>query len=374
MRIIIAPDSFKDALNSIEVAEAIARGIRRVLPKAIIDLCPIADGGEGTLEVLKFQGKWQIQMKKVAGPRFEPVAAKWLSNPSVSTGFIEMAQAAGLQLLDFSKRNPMHTTTYGVGELIRQAANDGLSKILLSIGGSATNDAGIGMASALGWQFLDERDSQLLPVGCNLIKIAKILPPQKPILLSTEVWCDVENPLFGPDGAAFTYAAQKGASPADIQKLDVGLQHFNEKVKEQLGLDLSELPGGGAAGGLGTGAVLFLNATLVSGIEAVLKLIDFYEKLTKADLVITGEGHLDKQTRHGKVISGICKAAAVQSVPVVALCGKLSIGKDAIHELGLIDAVMINENKVSLPEALANTAANLEDAAARFIRGYPVIG
>ncbi len=370
MNILIAPDSFKDALNSIEVADAIGRGIKRILPEATLNYCPIADGGEGTLEVLARLQGWKVQNEKVKGPLFEEVHARWLLSNDADSAFIEMAQASGLQLLKHEHRNPMYTSSYGTGQLIGKTLNRGVKKIMLSIGGSATNDAGIGMAAALGWRFLDKEGKDVSPIGQQLQHIHHIIPPPLPYSASFEVWCDVENPLYGAKGAAYTYARQKGANDREIEELDKGLRHIAELMAEITGKDIADLPGAGAAGGMGAGAAVFLNAKIVPGIESMLHATGFHEKLEVADLVITGEGRIDHQTKYGKVIRGICNAAQKAQVHVVAFCGSLNTSQEDLLAMGLLTAVQINDGNKPLRVALAETGKDLEKTAEKFLREF----
>jgi glycerate kinase len=262
------------------------------------------------------------------------------------------------------ERNARQTTTLGVGEMLQDAVNRGAQHIVLAIGGSATNDAGLGMATALGYQFFDKNGRKLKPIGENLSKVVNIEPPEKLLDLPTvDVICDVKNPLFGETGAAYVYARQKGATNDDIAYLDEGLRHF-ASVASSFRPEVSPFREGmGAAGGMGFGAALFLKAYLKNGIDLVLDLIDFDSKLKNVDWVITGEGSLDSQTAHGKLIEGVCRRAAKQNIPVIALCGKVDVPPQLISDLGLRAAFSINSKLTSLPEALAATAENLEKTA-----------
>ncbi|MEM7368359.1 MAG: glycerate kinase [Bacteroidota bacterium] len=363
-RILIACDSFKDALGAVAVCQAIAKGIHQSQSEWSCVSLPLADGGEGTADILTHhaQGK-QVEAASV-DPLFRPMRGTYGLSKDGKQAFIDMASCSGLQLLSPEERNPMLTTTYGTGLLLKDAINRQVQKIVLGIGGSATNDAGIGMAIALGYQFLDKNGSPLNGVGGDLGAIASILPPDIS-LPAIEVLCDVNNPLFGPTGAAYVYGPQKGADPAAIMMLDKGLRHLGHLVHQQSGKDWSMLPGAGAAGGMGFAAKAFLNARLRSGIETVLSYAQFEHHLAEADLIITGEGKIDHQTIHGKLISGICKQAASSGTAVVALCGSLLASPTEINEIGLQAAYSILNRPMSLETALSETSQLLTHAAAQ---------
>ena len=400
MKILIACDSFKDALPAQAVCAAIERGLRKGIDslKKInnqsfeIHQFPLADGGEGSFDILK----QHLDLKKIEitvnNPLFRPQKAYYgiTQNLESPIAFIEMAQAAGLQLLTPDERNPMKTTTFGVGEMIRDAIQNGAKEIVLAIGGSATNDAGMGMAAALGYKFLDKNEEPVLPIGENLSSVDHIIPP--PDLHDfppTRVICDVTNPLFGHNGAAHVYAQQKGATTKDIEALDAGLKHFSKMIeimtpsvfylKLEVEAPLLRLTAGaGAAGGLGFGAMVFLNAELQSGIDVILNLTNFDEFLThhQFDWIITGEGKLDSQTAQGKVVQGVARRARHHNVSVIALCGSLDMpisnSDDKTHFLlddwGIKAAFSINPQLVALKEALAATSANLESTAFNVMR------
>jgi glycerate kinase len=275
-----------------------------------------------------------------------------------------MARASGLQLLTLEERDPRKTSTFGTGQLLADARSRGARHALLAIGGSATNDAGIGAAAALGWRFLDAGGKDLPPDGGHMKDIARLVMATPPFE-KMEVLCDVTNPLYGPKGAAWIYGGQKGGSDPVLAELDNSLKHVADVVKVQLGRDVAGLPGAGAAGGLGYGAVVFLNAELRRGIEIVLDITGFDAAARAADLIITGEGHLDGQSAQGKLIQGLCGRAG--KTPVIALCGKLSATPDQIRVIGLRTAYSINKEERPLAEMLANTATNLEKTAAELV-------
>lgn len=375
MRILIASDAFKDALAAPEVCARMAAGIQSALPDAEISTCPLADGGEGTFEVLAEQLRLETVWVDAVDPLFRPIRAPYGINTTEGIAVIEMAKTAGLQLLPFAERNPMFTTTTGVGYQIKDALEKGVRRIMLAIGGSATNDAGIGMATALGWRFLDQNDLEISPIGNHLSQIRTIHPPSNRPKVQVDVICDVTNPLFGPSGAARVYARQKGASDSEIALLDAGLQHFASVAQDFNPAIDPHFPGAGAAGGMGYGSMFFLGAKLWSGINLVMDLVAFEKKLESADLVITGEGKIDHQTARGKLVQGICRLAAQHQKPVVALCGMLEASEADVQALGLSAAFSINDpaNRADLTEMLRNTGPNLEKKAREiFSEGAPL--
>ena len=370
MKILIAPDTFKDALPALKVCQSIEKGISCIDNKIETILFPLADGGEGTAEILTWHSGGKMVKANFSDPLLRKVEAQYGISADGQTAFIEMAQTAGLQRLAETERNCMNTTTFGTGEMMRHAINNGAKKIVLGLGGSATNDAGMGLATALGYQFFDENDSELEPIGSNLSKVRRIAKDE--VVEGIEnieflVLCDVENPLFGENGAAFVYAPQKGASSEEVQILDDGLRHFAELLRVELIADVATVKGGGAAGGLGAGAIAFLNAKLVRGIEFVLDATGFDEVLKDIDLVITGEGKIDDQSLEGKLIKGVADRAQQQNVPVVAFCGILEADPEHIRKLGLTAAYSILQKPVTLEESIEQTAHNLESLASNVV-------
>jgi glycerate kinase len=363
MRILIACDSFKDALPADEVCRAIARGLKRGRPGLDVTEMPLSDGGEGVLAILRRTLSLAPVTKTVKGPLFRPVAASYGISADGVTAMVEMAKASGLELLTLTERNPLLTSTFGTGELLADARARGAARVVLGSGGSATNDAGIGAAAALGWQFLNAEGGKVSPVGGKLGEIARIVPPKTLPFAEVNVLCDVTNPLFGHHGAAFVYGKQKGGSEADLQQLDLGLRHIARLVEEQLGKKgLAEVPGAGSAGGLGFGAMAFLGAKLRRGIDMVMELVGFDDAAKKADLIITGEGKLDEQSMQGKLVQGVVSRAG--KTPVIALCGRLSLTQEQVKQMGLKAAYSINPVEKPLADMLAATAANLEKTAA----------
>ena len=361
MNILVACDSFKDALPADAVCRAIAAGLRKNHANADSIEMPLSDGGEGLLDVLgqALDLSW-IEIK-ACDPLGRPVMARYGLSADGATAVVEMARASGLQLLTQEERDPRLTSTYGTGQLLAHARAQGAKRALLAIGGSATNDAGIGAAAALGWSFLDANNQPVTPDGGHMKDIVRLVSAEAPFE-RMDVLCDVTNPLFGPTGAAWIYGRQKGGSDAVLTELDDGLRHVAEVVKAQTGRDAAQMPGAGAAGGLGYGAVVFLGAELRRGIEVVLDMTGFEAAAKRADLIITGEGHLDGQSAQGKLIQGLCGHSAGK--PVIALCGKLSASPEQVKAIGLTAAYSINKEERPLAEMLANTAINLENTAA----------
>ena len=361
MNILVACDSFKDALPADAVCRAIATGLKKSHPAAAITEMPLSDGGEGLLDVLRAPLGLEWIEKSVADPLGRNIMGRYGLSADRQTCVVEMAEASGLQRLTLAERDPRLTSTLGTGQLLDDARRRGARRAILAIGGSATNDGGIGAAAALGWGFLDGSGNSVPPDGGHLRAIAKLVPAPLPFE-SMEVLCDVTNPLFGPTGAAWIYGRQKGGSDAVLAELDDGLKHLAALVKTQLARDVADQPGAGAAGGLGYGAVAFLGAQLRRGIEIVLDMTGFDSAARSADLIITGEGHLDGQSAQGKLIQGLCGRS--DGTPVIALCGKLSAAPDQIKTIGLKAVYCINQEERPLAEMLANTAVNLERTAA----------
>lgn len=358
MNILVAPDSFKGSLTALEVAENIKEGIKIAVPQAKVELLPMADGGEGTVQALVDATGGQIIKTKVTGPLGDKVDSFYGLLGNNKTAVIEMAAASGLPLVPKAQRNPLKTTTYGTGELIKSALDQGVKKIIIGIGGSATNDAGVGMAQALGAQILNAAGQQIGFGGGSLDQIAKInLEGLDPRLEKTEILtaCDVDNPLFGKNGAAYIYAPQKGADSKIVKKLDQKLRYFNQKLIEELGKNINNIPGAGAAGGLGAGLLAFLGADLKAGIKIILELLNFEKKLENVDLVITGEGCLDIQSLNGKVPVGVAHAAGQKEIPVIAIAGSLGPKADKILAEGVNSYFSIINKPVTLAEIIDQT-------------------
>ncbi len=371
MKFVLAPDKYKGSLTAFEFCNAVEEGLIKALENAEIIKMPLADGGDGTIDVVKHYLKGDIIKVKVNDPLFRTIEAQYLFSRETRISYIEMAEASGLKLLKEGEKNCMLTTTMGTGELIADALQKGAKEIILGIGGSATNDGGMGMAFALGFRFLDKNNAVLEPKGENLIHIKTIdSSAVNPLLKNVvvKVACDVTNPLYGKNGAAYIYAAQKGASDEDLEALDNGLRNYSKIVQCQFGIDVQQIEGAGAAGGMGAGSVVFLNAQLTSGIDLIKELADFDTNIKAADWVITGEGKLDDQTLSGKTISGVIKSAKNQNIPVAALCGSVNISVETQKELGLTYAVSIVKGISDLEEAMASSYTNLVHAAYNFAR------
>ncbi|MBO8138847.1 MAG: glycerate kinase [Desulfotomaculum sp.] len=370
MKVLVAVDSFKGSLSSIEVAEAVKKGIYRVFPQAQVMTVPMADGGEGTVDALVTATGGKLITVNVTGPLGAPVEAQFGLLPD-GTAVLEMAAASGLPLVPENKRNPSITTTYGTGELIKAALDYGATSIVLGIGGSATNDGGAGMAQALGVHLLDEEGKELGYGGGQLKKLHRIDTRDMDPRIKTvkiQVACDVQNPLCGPTGASAVYGPQKGAAPEMVKELDSNLRHFAGIIKKQLGVDVAEVPGAGAAGGLGAGLIAFAGAELRPGVEIVLDTVNIDSLMQDADLVITGEGQIDEQSAYGKVPVGVAARAAKYNLPVIAIAGSIGPGAAKLYELGIDSIVTIASGPLTLKEAMADAAELTTSASERTFR------
>ncbi|WP_316568275.1 glycerate kinase [Neobacillus sp. YIM B06451] len=368
--VVLAPDSFKESMTAKEACVAMERGIHKCgFPARCIQV-PMADGGEGTMRSLADATGGRIFTKTVSGPLGEEVEAEYAILGDGETAAIEMASASGIHLVPREKRNPLITTTFGTGQLIGACLDHGIKKLLIGIGGSATNDGGAGMVQALGGRFLDENGIELPKGGGSLGRLHGIDLSgldQRLKFIEVEVACDVSNPLCGPEGASHVFGPQKGASPEMVKKLDENLKNFAEAIKNQLGHDIINIPGAGAAGGLGAGLIAFLNASLKPGISLVTEYTGLEEKIKNADMVWTGEGSIDFQTRYGKTPYGVAELAKRWNKPVIAFAGKIGDGIEPLYEK--IDAIFgITEGVVPLENALANGPKNLERAAENVAR------
>lgn len=375
MRILLAPQALKGSLTAAETARAMAKGVRTAVPDVQVVELPIADGGEGTVEAMVAATGGTIIPVTVTGPLGEPVAAFFgiLGDASNAerTAVIEMAAASGLPLVPPERRDPRITTTWGTGELIRHALGLGCRRFLIGIGGSATNDGGAGLAQALGAHLLDAQEQELPPGGAALARLAHIVSETLDPRLHesvVQVACDVDNPLCGPNGAAAIYGPQKGATPTMVRELDEALRHYATIVKRDLGMDVLDLPGAGAAGGLGAGLVAFLNAELLPGSRMVLDALHFDIHLDTADLVITAEGHLDMQTLRGKSVGAVAAAAKSHNVPVIVVAGGVSSEEHALFELGIAAIVPLPTHPMTLAEAMASATPLVSRATERTLR------
>jgi glycerate kinase len=366
MKIVIAPDSFKDSLSAQAVADAIATGLAEVWPDAELVKCPMADGGEGTIEAVLAACNGQWQSNTVSGPLGEPVDAQWGWLEDSRTAIIEMAMASGLQLLSLEQRDACISSTAGTGELIRAALDKGARRVILAIGGSATNDAGSGMLSALGAGFFDASGQSLAAGGLALADAARIDLSgfdKRLADVQFEIAADVDNPLCGPNGASHIFGPQKGASPEQVLALDAALGHFAELTAQVLGKDVRDQPGSGAAGGMGFAAKAYLQASFRAGVEVVADLNGLAEALTGADLVLTGEGRFDAQTLRGKTPFGVARVARRQGVPVVVLAGTLGEGYEQLYQHGISAAFALASGPMTLDFACRHAAALLHERA-----------
>ncbi len=357
MNILVCPDKFKGSLTAHQVCNAINNAIREVMPKAQVRLTPLADGGEGTCALLTEWHGGHTQAVPVHGPLFGEIIAHYGISGDGQSAYIEMAEASGLTLLKPGERNPLHTTSLGTGELIADALDRGVNLIILGIGGSATNDAGIGMASALGYTFHDADGNTLKPTGENLIRIHSIRRDNlHPRLGAVEViaLCDVTNPLYGPNGAAYVYGPQKGADEESVEALDKGLRNFHHVVTEQLARS-ADFPGAGAAGGLGAGARIFLNASVQPGVNYIIRDSGLIKLIEQADMVITGEGKVDTQTFSGKVVSEVIRISVEAGKPVYVICGICELPAGEILARGVTKVISLVDEDTSVESAMKQT-------------------
>ncbi|WGI24765.1 glycerate kinase [Halomonas alkaliantarctica] len=371
MNVLLCPDSFKDALSAQDAAASMARGVLRASPEAHVQVCPLADGGEGSLDALIAATGAERRQLNVQDALGRPRQAAWGWLSDQRTAFIELAEASGLQHLEADERNALHTSTFGVGELLLAALEQGAEKALLLLGGSATNDGGAGMLQALGARFLDQNNESLPPGGAALSQLASLeLDGLDPRLakLTLEAAVDVDNPLLGERGASAIFGPQKGASPEEVEQLDRALGHFADISAQALGDDYRTLPGAGAAGGMGFAAKAFLKATLKPGIEMIMQQADMATLLARADLVITGEGRLDGQSLAGKTPIGVSRAAKRLHKPVIVLAGSLGDGWQACFDEGVTAAFALADGPMTLTDALPRTAELLEARCENLLR------
>lgn len=369
MKIVLAPDKFKNSLTGMTFCDVVEASIKTIHTGIEIVKLPLADGGDGTIDVVDYYLKGDIIHIEVNNPFFQKIKGSYLYSESSKTAFVEMAEASGVKLLKPEQFNCKNATTYGTGEMIVDAIKIGASKIILGIGGSATNDCGIGMASALGFQFLDKNNEQVKPIGANLSKIVSINTSSVNSQLSNikfEIACDVTNPLFGENGAAFVYAAQKGATPDDIKMLDKGLEDFSKVLNTTYKIDAQSIKGAGAAGGMGIASKVFLNGTLKPGIELIKSLANFDQQIDGASWIISGEGKLDDQTLSGKTIQGVITSARDKNIKLAVFCGTIDLEKSIVQDLGISYASSIMDLAFGLEDALANAVKYLEKLAIEF--------
>jgi glycerate 2-kinase len=369
--VIVAPQSFKGSADAVAVASAIARGIRRAWPSARIEEMPLADGGEGTVRALVTATNGGLRRSRVHDPLGREIDAEWGVLGDGTTAVVEMAAASGLPLLRPNERDARMTSTRGTGELILAAAASGAHRIVIGIGGSATNDGGAGMARAFGYRFLDRDGNELPEGGAALARLGRIDGQTDPRLVrpSIEVACDVRNPLLGPEGASAVYGPQKGATPDIVRELDAALARYADVVEAFVGRPIRDVPGAGAAGGLGAGLLAFLDARLVSGAELVLRTVGFAERIAGADLVVTGEGRIDQQSGYGKLTGAVTAAARRAGVSVMAVAGGLGAG----HETLGLDAIAVASEGVPIAQAMREPLPFIERAAESLVRARPPV-
>ena len=372
MKIVVAPDSFKGSLTAIEVSDAIEKGIREVFPEAEIIKIPMADGGDGTVQCLVNATGGKILEEKVIGPLGNEVWAFYGILGDRKTAIVEMAAASGLTLVPENKRDPLITTTYGTGQLIKAALNQGCRKIIIGIGGSATNDGGAGMVQALGVKLLDQEGKEVGFGGGELKKIVKIdisCIDKRLSDIKVLVASDVNNPLCGPQGASRIYGPQKGATPEIIEELDESLAYFAELIKRDLHKDIKDIPGAGAAGGLGASLIAFLNAEFRPGIEIMIEAVKLEQAIKDADLVITGEGKIDSQTIYGKAPIGVAKIAKKYNVPVVAVAAIIEEDSRIFQSYGIDTLIKVSEPPMRLSEIKTKKIWLIKKSIKQFLRG-----
>lgn len=381
MKIVIAPDSYKESLSAVEVAQAIEKGFREIFPDAEYISVPVADGGEGTVDAMIGATQGSKMTATVTGPLGEPVTACWGMSGDGKTAFIEMAEASGLALVPVDKRNPLVTTSRGTGELILRALDNGARNIIIGIGGSATNDGGAGMVQALGAKLVDATGKEISPGGGSLLSLNSIDISGMDKRLEScviNVACDVTNPLIGDNGASRIFGPQKGADEATIVELDRNLAHFADVIKKHLRIDVKNAPGAGAAGGMGAALMAFLGGDLRSGIEIVTEALNLEEHIHDCSLVVTGEGRMDSQSIRGKVPVGVAAVAKKYRKPVIGIAGALTSDVAVVHQYG-IDAVFSVLNSIgTLEDAFKNAFENIyrasRDIAATVAIGMRITG
>ncbi len=371
MKIVIAPQAFKGSISALRAAEMMAEGVRRVCPDARTELAPVADGGDGTLETLVEASGGEVRSSEVTGPLGERRTAVWGAMGDGRTAVIEMARTSGLALVAIEDRNPLAATTYGLGEAIRDALDSGFRRFILGIGGSATNDAGAGMAQALGARLLDAGGNDLPPGGAALADLDRVDLSGLDARIGESdvaVACDVSNPLTGPEGASAVYGPQKGATPEMVAQLDAALAHLAAVVRRDLGVEIDAIPGAGAAGGLGGGMIGFLGGHLEAGVDIVLETVGLEGRLEGADLVITGEGSVDYQTVYNKAPIGVARLAKARGIPVVAIAGSLGERYREVHDHGIDAVLAITSRPMTLDEASAQVEELVANAAEQAMR------
>ncbi len=372
MKVIVAPDKFKGSLSAPEAARAIARGVARAAPEASIDRVPMADGGEGTVEALVESTGGEYREVLVTGPLGAPILARFGRLGDGRTAVIEMASASGLVLVPLDRRDPLRASTFGTGELIRSAVEGGADRLIVGIGGSATNDGGAGMAQALGFRLLDADGLDLPPGGGPLDRLDRIVKGDPDLLLgiTVEVACDVDNPLCGIRGASRIYGPQKGANPSQVEALDRNLAHFARILERDLGIEVADRPRSGAAGGLGAGLMAFARGTLGPGVSLVIDAVDLLGRLRGADLCLTAEGALDGSSAFGKTAVGVSRLARSIGCPTLALAGSIGPGAEDVLLEGIDAYLSLCPGPITLEEAMNRAEELLEAAAEQATRAF----
>ena len=371
MNIVIAPDSFKNCLSAGKVANSIAKGVQKVIPQASILQIPISDGGEGLLEALVVSSGGKLVEINVRDPLNRIISAQYGILTDGITAVVEMAKASGLELLQERERDPLITSTFGTGQLIDDALNRGCTRIIIGLGGSATNDAGMGMIKALGGKFLNLEGEMIGDGGGALDRLHSIdLTNFDKRLIDCEIIaaCDVSNPLTGPEGASVIYGGQKGGDPKVLEQLDKNLTHYASVLKSNLGKEVAGVAGAGAAGGMGAALLAFFNANLRSGIELIIEILHVEKHIRTADVVFTGEGKIDHQTLYGKTISGIAAIAKKHKVPVIAITGMIGDNIENLYDLGITSVFSIVNKPMSLEESIVNVDALIQSCVENILR------
>lgn len=373
MNFLLVPDKFKGSLSAKKVIAAISNAISDIYPQAGIYSVAASDGGDGFLDSVRSYMELETIKIDATDPLGRKISTEFLINPQTGEAYIELARASGLELLSDEERDPLLTSTMGTGIQIKEAILNGAKKIYIGLGGSATNDAGLGIAAACGFSFFDEFGNSLKPIGKNLSKISAIKPSDfLKEYKNLEIYAvnDVDNPLFGPTGAAYVYAAQKGANKQDIAFLDKGLKHLHTILKGEMGKDCADIPGSGAAGGTAYGLKAFLNADYISGTDFIFKLarIDRLLESHSIDFIITGEGKIDEQTLRGKLIHGVCQLGKNYNIPVIVVCGVSEVNKKHLREMGNVEVIEIHEPSEPLAYSIENASNLIELAIANFLK------
>ena len=371
MKIVVAPQEFKGSISALNVSKAAKKGILKVFPKADIVICPVADGGDGTLETLVEISGGSKKQCSVYDPLGKKINTEWGGMGDNKTAVIEMARMCGLALLELNERDPLKATTFGLGQTINNALDQGFRKFIIGIGGSATNDGGVGMAQALGVEVLDKHGSQIPWGGAALAEASSIDVSEIDKRVSESefmVACDVTNPLTGPEGASAVYGPQKGATPEMVAKLDEALSNLANVIKKDLNKEVSQHAGAGAAGGLGAGIMAFLGGELRAGVDIVLDTVQIDEKLKGADIVITGEGAMDFQTVYNKAPIGVAKRASQLGIPTIGICGMLGKDYQVVHNNGIEAAISITNGPMSLSESSKNANELVEECVEESLR------